>query len=171
MAKIEAWLPSPYDLYVEFDGLNVNQPYIIISSQNSFPEMTAYSQSNEYSGIDASASLAMLNAQINRGGSSLSDTPLAIITAASGFFWFHFTTKDGLTWNEWLNPPAVVYGTGAGCEVRAGTKPSTEQLNTPSNLSATNITSSGATVSWAGDENATSYKVEYRRQGDTTWNE
>ena len=46
-----------------------------------------------------------------------------------------------------------------------------EQLTTPTNLSATNITSSGATVSWTGDANATSYKVEYRRQGDTTWNE
>ena len=45
------------------------------------------------------------------------------------------------------------------------------KLATPTNLSATNITSSGATVSWTGDENASDYKVEYRRQGDTTWNE
>ena len=52
-----------------------------------------------------------------------------------------------------------------------GFSPSASPLATPTNLSATNITSSGATVSWTGDENATSYKVEYRRQGDTTWNE
>ena len=52
-----------------------------------------------------------------------------------------------------------------------GFSPSALPLATPTNLSATNITSSGATVSWTGDENATSYKVEYRRQGDTTWNE
>ena len=52
-----------------------------------------------------------------------------------------------------------------------GFSPSASPLATPTNLSATNITSSGATVSWTGDENATDYKVEYRRQGDTTWNE
>ena len=52
-----------------------------------------------------------------------------------------------------------------------GFSPSALPLATPTNLSATNITSSGATVSWIGDENATSYKVEYRRKGDTTWNE
>lgn len=45
------------------------------------------------------------------------------------------------------------------------------KLATPTNLSATNITSNSAQVSWTGVENASSYKVQYRRQGDTTWNE
>ena len=44
-------------------------------------------------------------------------------------------------------------------------------LSTPTGLNADNITSNSATISWNAVENATDYKVEYRRQGDTTWNE
>ena len=44
-------------------------------------------------------------------------------------------------------------------------------LSTPTGLNADNITSNSATISWNAVENATNYKVEYRRQGDTTWNE
>lgn len=47
----------------------------------------------------------------------------------------------------------------------------TTPLATPTGLYADNITSDSARVSWTAVENATSYKVEYRRQGDTTWNE
>lgn len=46
-----------------------------------------------------------------------------------------------------------------------------EPLSTPTGLNADNITSNSATISWNAVENATDYKVEYRRQGDTTWNE
>ena len=44
-------------------------------------------------------------------------------------------------------------------------------LSTPTGLNADNITSNSARVSWTAVENASGYKVEYRRQGDTTWNE
>lgn len=44
-------------------------------------------------------------------------------------------------------------------------------LSTPTGLNADNITSNSATISWTAVENASGYKVEYRRQGDTTWNE
>ena len=44
-------------------------------------------------------------------------------------------------------------------------------LSTPTGLYADNITSDSATIGWNAVENATDYKVEYRRQGDTTWNE
>lgn len=44
-------------------------------------------------------------------------------------------------------------------------------LSTPTGLYADQITSDSATISWNAVENATDYKVEYRRQGDTTWNE
>lgn len=47
----------------------------------------------------------------------------------------------------------------------------TQQLSAPTNLAASNIKATDAVVSWTAVENATSYKVEYRRQGDTTWNE
>ena len=44
-------------------------------------------------------------------------------------------------------------------------------LSTPTGLYADNITSDSARISWNAVENATDYKVQYRRQGDTTWNE
>ena len=47
----------------------------------------------------------------------------------------------------------------------------TTPLATPTGLYADNITSDSARVSWNAVENATGYKVEYRRQGETTWNE
>ena len=46
-----------------------------------------------------------------------------------------------------------------------------QQLATPTGLTADQITSTGARIGWNAVENATDYKVEYRRQGDTTWNE
>lgn len=46
-----------------------------------------------------------------------------------------------------------------------------QPLSTPTGLNADNITSNSATISWNAVENASDYKVEYRRQGDTTWNE
>lgn len=44
-------------------------------------------------------------------------------------------------------------------------------LATPTGLYADNIKSDSARVSWSAVENASGYKVEYRKQGDTTWNE
>jgi hypothetical protein len=44
-------------------------------------------------------------------------------------------------------------------------------LSTPTGLYADNITSDSARIGWNAVENAVDYKVEYRRQGDTTWNE
>ena len=52
-----------------------------------------------------------------------------------------------------------------------GFSPTAEQLATPTNLTSTNITSNSAQIEWNAVDNATDYKVEYRRQGDTTWNE
>ena len=49
--------------------------------------------------------------------------------------------------------------------------PTATPLSTPTGLNADNITSDSARVSWTAVENASGYKVEYRRQGDTTWNE
>ena len=49
--------------------------------------------------------------------------------------------------------------------------PISTPLSTPTGLYADNITSNSARVSWTAVENASGYKVEYRRQGDTTWNE
>lgn len=50
-------------------------------------------------------------------------------------------------------------------------RPPATPLSTPTGLYADNITSDSARVSWSAVENATDYKVEYRKQGDTTWNE
>lgn len=50
-------------------------------------------------------------------------------------------------------------------------RPTAQPLPTPTGLNADNITSNSATISWNAVENASDYKVEYRRQGDTTWNE
>jgi hypothetical protein len=44
-----------------------------------------------------------------------------------------------------------------------------EQLTTPTNLTSSNITINSAQVSWTGVENASSYKVEYRQNGQSTW--
>ena len=49
--------------------------------------------------------------------------------------------------------------------------PAATPLSTPTGLYADNVTSDSARVSWTAVENASGYKVEYRKQGDTTWNE
>jgi len=47
--------------------------------------------------------------------------------------------------------------------------PQTQQLDTPTNLTATNITSNSALVSWAQNANASNFKIEYKINGDTSW--
>lgn len=49
--------------------------------------------------------------------------------------------------------------------------PDSVKLAAPTGLTSDTITSTSARVSWNAVENATDYKVEYRKQGDTTWNE
>lgn len=44
-------------------------------------------------------------------------------------------------------------------------------LDTPTNLTSSNITNNSATVSWSGDDRATQFKVEYRASGASTWEE
>ena len=45
------------------------------------------------------------------------------------------------------------------------------KLDLPTNLSATNITSTGATLHWDSVDNASDYKIEYRQSGATDWTE
>ena len=47
----------------------------------------------------------------------------------------------------------------------------TMKLAAPTGLTCNTVTSTSAQIDWNAVENATDYKVEYRRQGDTTWNE
>ena len=42
-------------------------------------------------------------------------------------------------------------------------------LDTPTNLAATDITESSATIGWTGDDAASQFKVEYRASGASTW--
>ena len=43
------------------------------------------------------------------------------------------------------------------------------QLDTPTNLTATNITNNSADLGWSAVENASNYRVDYRIYGDTLW--
>lgn len=47
----------------------------------------------------------------------------------------------------------------------------TIKLAAPTGLTCNTVTSTSAQIEWNAVENATDYKVEYRRQGDTNWNE
>lgn len=54
--------------------------------------------------------------------------------------------------------------TSDGC-----TPPNTTTCGTPSGLGASGITQTGATLSWGAVSGATSYNVQYRATGTTTW--
>ena len=43
------------------------------------------------------------------------------------------------------------------------------QLDTPTNLTATNVTKNSADLGWSNVENASNYRVDYRIYGDTLW--
>ena len=49
--------------------------------------------------------------------------------------------------------------------------PSFITLDTPTNLAASNITDTSATLSWGAVTNASGYKVEWRASGTSSWNE
>lgn len=55
--------------------------------------------------------------------------------------------------------------------IQTFTTPITEKLAAPTGLSATNITSTSARLSWNEVENATGYNLEYRPQGTSEWTE
>lgn len=42
-------------------------------------------------------------------------------------------------------------------------------LDTPTNLAATDITESSATIGWTGDDAASQFQIEYRASGTSTW--
>lgn len=42
-------------------------------------------------------------------------------------------------------------------------------LNTPTNLTATDVTINSATIGWTGDDRATKFKIEYRVSGASSW--
>lgn len=117
------------------------------------------------------------------------------IRSASSSSFYYATLYDAITLKSWVSqfPPGIygervfIYltdvqnGYNAPLAVRCADALSsgvtypfllpTTPLATPTGLNADNITSNSARVSWTAVENASGYKVEYRRQGDTTWNE
>jgi hypothetical protein len=42
-------------------------------------------------------------------------------------------------------------------------------LDTPTNVQVSNITENSVTITWQSVDNASGYRIEYRRNGDTQW--
>lgn len=99
------------------------------------------------------------------------------LTPATEYVWLtsatfvsHGKTCDSST----LDNVAILklkYTVTRGFAERCDWEPLTETLPTPTNLHATNITSTSAQLHWNSVENAVDYKVEYRVQGATDWTE
>ncbi len=48
---------------------------------------------------------------------------------------------------------------------------STQACNAPTNLAASNISETSATITWTGNSNASEYDLRYREQGTNSWND
>lgn len=66
--------------------------------------------------------------------------------------------------------PGSGYASGLNAILTAKTN-APSALTAPTGLAHDQVTSTSARVTWNAVTNASGYKVEYRRQGDTTWNE
>ena len=64
------------------------------------------------------------------------------------------TTNDAYENSDWSNTSTVT---------------SLITLNTPTNLTATDVTINSATIGWTGDDRATKFKIEYRASGASSW--
>lgn len=64
------------------------------------------------------------------------------------------TTNDAYESSDWSNE---------------STTTSLIMLNTPTNLTATDVTINSATIGWTGDDRATKFKIEYRASNSSTW--
>lgn len=157
-----------------------------LSAQNDFATASVQYDAINFSNYQYSAQVC--NSQLNKGSYAIFPVVWIMPGDESGSVVVYLVGRDGLLP---LNYNACYYGVNYnqpqafeylgntqakesaiyGMGIYTPFLPQTTKLATPTGLNATNITSSGATVRWTGDENATSYKVEYRRQGDTTWNE
>lgn len=85
---------------------------------------------------------------------------LAGLTPGTVYNWTATALGNGNNYLDSIESDEVTFETQAA-----------QPLSTPTGLYADNITSDSARIGWNAVENATGYKVEYRRQGDTTWNE
>lgn|GEM_PF-6255006 len=64
---------------------------------------------------------------------------------------------------------STVYCESAWSSVLTVEKPAIQPLDRPTGLAVSNITSTGARISWNAVANAVGYKVEYRVRGATAW--
>ncbi len=75
------------------------------------------------------------------------------------------TMSDNKHWAGSAKEVTITFGnatcrmTGISVTYKSSSDPSCSDLNAPSSLSASDITMSGATLSWTGDDNASSYTV------------
>ena len=160
--EMEIQVPSSLTGSNAFDG---EACLVVIDGSNILPiyadycEITAYETSpNEYSVI--------FNLFVER--STMEGYDGTFVFALCSFAQFIQQGQLGLVTTEPANIPETI---GLTTSLDNPYAPPATPLATPTGLNATNVTSNSATIGWNAVENATDYKVEYRRQGDTTWNE
>ena len=157
-----------------------------LSAQNDFASANVQYDAINFSNYQYSAQLC--NSQLNKGSYAIFPVVWLMPGDESGSVVVYLVGQSGLLPLNYSacyygvsdNPPQAfeyqgntqtkeyaIYGMG----IYTPFLPQTTKLSTPTGLNATNVTSNSATIGWNAVENATDYKVEYRRQGDTTWNE
>ena len=75
---------------------------------------------------------------------------------ASGASLNEYNSWSGISQENFIPKTTFSYGTPSLC-------------SKPTNVTATNITTSSATITWNGDANASSYNIEYMLSSETDW--
>ncbi|MFT6850787.1 MAG: bacillolysin, partial [Sphingobacteriales bacterium] len=112
-------------------------------------------------GIEKAAQVAFRNVQTKLSENSTYDDARAGAIASAIELYGSGSAEEIAVTNAW-------YAVGVGAK-HPGGGGGTPTCNVPSSLSASTVSTSGATLTWAAAANATSYAVRYRVSGSSTW--
>ncbi|MCI1188683.1 M4 family metallopeptidase [Hymenobacter sp. DH14] len=136
----------------------LNYWYYLISNGKTGTNEKSQSFSVAGLGLDAAAKITFRAESVYLTASSnYANARTYTIKAAQDLYGVGSTQEQSVT-NAW-------YAVGIGAAYSGGTT----GCGTPTSLTAGSITTTGATLSWAAISGATSYNVQYRVSGATTW--
>lgn len=178
-------------------GENIGAAFRSMSNPNSFSQPDTYQGTYWYTGTADNGGVHTNSGVLNfwfyllsQGGSGTNDkgtaysvTGLGIDKAAAIAFrtntvYLTSTSNYAAARTYAIKSAEDLYGVGsneatqtscAWAAVGVGTCGTTASCNAPAGLTSSNITSTGATVSWTAVSGASSYAVDYKTSAATTW--
>jgi hypothetical protein len=149
---VHRWMPS-----IAYDGAgNIGLIYNVSASSSVFPGVRFTGRlAGDPINTMTVAETVIINGSSRNGSTRYGDYNHLVADPSGGSFWMTAQWNSSTQWSTRI-ASFNISGTVTPCDA-------------PTGLGSSNITASGATVSWAAVSGASSYTVEYKEQSAGTW--